>query len=218
LGLVAGGELMSATVRIIVGFIALATILGIVETTSAQSQPNVAWCNDPTATDDQTIAGCTAEIESGGLSGNSLAIAFYNRGLAYANKGQTDRAIQDFDQAIRLDPQNAGYWDARCWGRALAGQLEQAIKDCDESLRLKPNDANTLDSRGFAYLKSGAFDKAIADYDAALKINPKLASSLYGRGLAKQKKGDKAGADADVAAAKAIDAKIAQTFAGYGVK
>jgi tetratricopeptide (TPR) repeat protein len=34
----------------------------------------------------------------------NLALAFNDRGNAYANKGQYDRAIQDYDQAIKLDP------------------------------------------------------------------------------------------------------------------
>jgi hypothetical protein len=45
-------------------------------------------------------------------------------------------AINDYDQAIKLQPQNPSSWNSRCWLRALAGQLDQALKDCDESLRL----------------------------------------------------------------------------------
>jgi tetratricopeptide (TPR) repeat protein len=42
------------------------------------------------------------------LTHPNYADAFNNRGLAYNNKGQRDRAIQDLDQAIRLD-QNFAY-------------------------------------------------------------------------------------------------------------
>src|SRR5262245_12408840 len=35
------------------------------------------------------------------------ALAFINRGIAYARKGDNDRAIADFNEAIRLDPTNA---------------------------------------------------------------------------------------------------------------
>ena len=31
-------------------------------------------------------------------------LAFYNRGFTYQNKGDVDRAIADYDQAIKLDP------------------------------------------------------------------------------------------------------------------
>jgi len=33
--------------------------------------------------------------------------ALNNRGLAYISKGQYDRAIQDFDQVLKLDPKDA---------------------------------------------------------------------------------------------------------------
>jgi len=53
---------------------------------------------------DLKISGCTAVIQSGHETQQNLAIAFYNRGNAYVRKGQNDRAIQDYDQAIRLNP------------------------------------------------------------------------------------------------------------------
>ena len=34
-------------------------------------------------------------------------MAFYDRALSYGAKGDNDRAIADFDEAIKLDPDNA---------------------------------------------------------------------------------------------------------------
>jgi tetratricopeptide (TPR) repeat protein len=50
------------------------------------------------------VSECTAAIESGQLSGANLAKTFHNRGLAYYRDKEYDRAIQDFDQALRLNP------------------------------------------------------------------------------------------------------------------
>jgi Flp pilus assembly protein TadD len=33
-----------------------------------------------------------------------FAVAYYNRGIAYRMKGDTDRAIADHRQALKLDP------------------------------------------------------------------------------------------------------------------
>src|SRR5580698_3461390 len=52
---------------------------------------------------DLSISRCTAMIQSG----HNLAVAFSSRGTAYARKGQYDRAIEDLDQAIRLNPNDA---------------------------------------------------------------------------------------------------------------
>jgi Flp pilus assembly protein TadD len=56
---------------------------------------------------DLSIGGCTAMIQSGQETQENLDRAFSHRGLAYARKGQHDRAIQDLDQAIRLNPNDA---------------------------------------------------------------------------------------------------------------
>src|ERR1700733_2712070 len=58
------------------------------------------------ASDDpeRDLQACSALIQSGHETGMSLAKAFYDRGLAYAKKGDYDLAIQDYDQALRLNP------------------------------------------------------------------------------------------------------------------
>jgi len=53
------------------------------------------------------IDACTAIIQAGQETPKQLAFALANRGYAYRNKYDYDRAIQDLDQAIKLDPDNA---------------------------------------------------------------------------------------------------------------
>jgi tetratricopeptide (TPR) repeat protein len=55
-------------------------------------------------TGEDAIAACTRRIESGEVRGHELAVMFGHRGLAARRKGDIDRAIADFDEAIRLDP------------------------------------------------------------------------------------------------------------------
>jgi hypothetical protein len=54
---------------------------------------------------DVAIAACTRAIASGQYTTQNIAALYTSRGLAYESTGQGDRAIQDFDQAFRLDPQ-----------------------------------------------------------------------------------------------------------------
>ncbi|MEK7841811.1 MAG: tetratricopeptide repeat protein, partial [Deltaproteobacteria bacterium] len=68
------------------------------------------------------------------------ADAYYNRGLAYYNKGQYDRAIEDYNKASELDPNAA---DA-IYNRGLAyqqkGNMGRATSDyqkaCDLGFKL----------------------------------------------------------------------------------
>ena len=183
----------------------------------ALSKLEIACAGSAGASIEQRIAACTKIIASGRGTPHERAVAFNNRGGAFYYKGQVERAMQDYEQAIKLDPHYAHAYNNRCWSGAVLGRTEQAAADCSKVLKLY-NVANTFENRGFIHLKSGEFDRAIADYEAGLRLDPpNKADFLYGRGLAKTKKGDASGA-ADIAAAKAIHPSIAEDFAKYGVK
>src|ERR1039458_6495975 len=49
---------------------------------------------------DSAIAACTRAIDSGKFKGHKLAILFSNRGAEWSKKGQHDRAITDYNEAI----------------------------------------------------------------------------------------------------------------------
>ena len=121
----------------------------------AQSDQQRKWCNEKDGAPDQRISGCTAVIQSGSLADRSLAPAFNNRGIAYADKGQHDRAIQDFDQAIRLDPGSASLFNNRGRAYSAKGQYDRAIPDFDQAIRLDPTKADAFHDRGRAYGEKG---------------------------------------------------------------
>jgi tetratricopeptide (TPR) repeat protein len=80
------------------------------------------WCEDQNP--DVSIRGCTAIIQSGQGTPESRASAFTNRGRAYAYKAQPDRVIQDYDQAIQLNPNDLYAFTNR--GIAYAGVARQS--------------------------------------------------------------------------------------------
>ena len=148
----------------------------------------------------------------------SNANDFNGRGVIYLDKKQYARAIEDFDQAIRLDPEQALALSNRCWSKVLAGaQMLQALADCNEALRLKPLNAGTIANRAFVYLRLGEINRALAEYNAALEIDPKNAHALYGRSLTQRQSGDTAAAEADAAAAKLIQSNVEAEFANSGI-
>jgi tetratricopeptide (TPR) repeat protein len=217
-----GGEHMRA-----VGLAVLAIVAFLLEGTAAAQDRDRQWNScvlydergklRTETSPDLAIGACTAIIQSGQETTQGLARAFNNRGIAYRDKRDYDRAIQDLDEAIRLDPNNAFAFNNRCFARAIVNRFQGAVADCNESLRLRPGYGNALESRGLAYLKLKKLDLALADYDAALEVIPKNAFSLYGRGMTKWLKRDKAGANADIAAAKQISPDVAEDFERYGV-
>lgn len=171
------------------------------------------WCFDLRGTDDRRlIQGCDAVLLSSRESPQDHAVAFHNRGFAHKNRGQYDRAIEDYGQAIRLMPSMGLAYNGRGLAFALKGLHDRAMLDFAEAIRLMPDADFAFRNRAAAALKLGQLDSAIADYDAALRIDPRNAGSLYRRGLARRQKGDVAGGDADIAAAKAIQVDVADFF------
>ena len=91
----------------------------------------------------------------------------------YRGLGDLTRAIEDFDQAIRLDPV-ARPFRLHDRGNALrdAGQYDRALADYETALKLAPTDAWLLVDRGRTFTKMGRFEAAKSDLDNALRLDP----------------------------------------------
>lgn len=133
---------------------------------------------------DTSIAGCTALIQAGRESTAALGVAYRRRGTAYVLKGDSDRAIQDYNEAIRLKPNEANDYVGRATAYGLKGDFDRVIKDSDEAIRLNPQAATAYVDRGVAYATKGDYDRAIRDYDEAIRLSPNGALAYYSRGNA----------------------------------
>jgi len=76
---------------------------------------------------------------------------YVNRGIAWQNKKQYDKAIGDYNEAIRLDPTFALAYNNR--GNAWRDKKEyaKAIADYNDAIRLDPMYAPAYASRGAAW-------------------------------------------------------------------
>lgn len=117
-----------------------------------------------------SISACTAIISSGQETQENLARAFNQRGVAYFRMRQYRRAIEDYDEAIRLNPDFAIAFSNRGNAYALAGRYNRAIESYTEAIRLDSNYAEAFANRGNAYAGTGQHDRAIEDYNAAIRL------------------------------------------------
>jgi tetratricopeptide (TPR) repeat protein len=153
---------------------------------------------------DIRIVACTRNIQSGRFTGQNLATAFTNRGLAYKSKGQWDRAIADFSEAIRLKPDFATAFNSRGNSYYGKGHFDRAIEDYDKAIELSPDLAEAFTNRGNVYRKKGQYDRAIEDYDKAIELKPVDGQIFANRGLAYEKKGAPGQALRDFTRARAL--------------
>jgi tetratricopeptide (TPR) repeat protein len=63
-------------------------------------------------------------------------VAFYNRGVAYANLGDHQKAINDYNQAIALNPKDAISFGNRGVTYANLGEHQKAINDYDQAIAI----------------------------------------------------------------------------------
>lgn len=99
----------------------------------------------------------------------------YNfRCVAYDHSGETEKAIADCNEALRLKPDLVFAYNNRAMAYLGAGQFDLAIADLDVDTRMKPDDAVAFENRGFASLRKGDYSHALADLNEAIKLKPNL--------------------------------------------
>ncbi|MGI2905727.1 tetratricopeptide repeat-containing S1 family peptidase, partial [Tolypothrix sp. VBCCA 56010] len=126
-------------------------------------------------------------------------------------------AIQDWTEAIRLNPNLAYAYYNRGVVRSELGDKQGAIADYNTAIKINPNLAYAYNNRGVTRADLGDKQGAIADYNTAIKINPNLANAYYGRGVVRDELGDKQGAIADYNSAIKINPNLANAYYGRGV-
>jgi hypothetical protein len=94
------------------------------------------------------------------------------RGLAYYRKGEHDRAIGDYSQAITLNSKYTAAYNNRGLAYRRKGEYDRAIADYDQAITLNSKYTLAYLNRAGAYKRKGEYDRAIADYDHALTLDP----------------------------------------------
>jgi lipoprotein NlpI len=189
-------------------FAAALTVMGC----SSQRDLNKCRSTDP----DTKIAGCTALIQAGNATTENLSTFYNNRGAAYFDKRDFDHAIQDYDEAIRLNPDLAVSFYGRGDSYDHKGDFDHAIQDESEAIRLNPKFSYAYDARGRAQRNKGDFDEAIEDYSEAIRLNPNYALAFNNRGDSYRSKEDYDHAIRDFNEAIRLNPKLASAYGNRG--
>ncbi len=99
------------------------------------------------------------------------AASYGDRGHCWLVKGDVVKAIADYDEALRLNPNNAKMRQQRGVAMERAGRYDDAIADQTEAIRLDPKLAAAYSQRGACAMGKSEFGNAIADCNAALGLD-----------------------------------------------
>ena len=137
---------------------------------------------------------------------DTIPLSYNNRGLAFENTGQPERALDDYEKAIAIDPSfDKAYTNRGHVLFKIKGQYDRAIADFDMAIVLNPSAFEAYNNRGNVYYITGRYDRAMADYDRALALNPSLFDAYSNRALVFYVKGQREKAIADLDRALALN-------------
>lgn len=103
----------------------------------------------------------------------------------------SSRAVEDYDQAIRLaskaleiNPQDAKSYYYRAIAHYDLREYEEAVSDLSKALEIDPDDERAYLVRGLAYTKQKDYEPAIQDHTRAVQLAPEFAVAYVARGNA----------------------------------
>jgi tetratricopeptide (TPR) repeat protein len=84
------------------------------------------------------IAACTHAIRSGRFGGHDLATIYGNRAIELRERGDYDKAIADYSEAIRIDSELSGAYTGRGLAYEGKAEVDKAKADYRKALALPP--------------------------------------------------------------------------------
>ncbi len=103
----------------------------------------------------------------------STAAKDYNdNGVIYAQKGEYDLAIAEFNKSIDSDPGLAETYNNRAIVYSKKGQYDLSIADFTKAIEIDPYKAKAYYNRGITYAIRGQYDLALSDINKSLQLQP----------------------------------------------
>ena len=135
------------------------------------------------------IAACGARITAGADTPASLTRAYVARATAYMTLDDTARGMADFDQAMKLSPDDERLFYLVGQIQRMQGEYDGAIARLDHALALKPAYADALLERGFTHVLRKEYDAGVSDLDHAQLLQPEYWRVYQNIGYARLEQG-----------------------------
>ncbi len=139
--------------------------------------------DDPDEPEEEPAEEELPKEEKGG-AGPIDSRTYYHRGNTYYERGDYDKAIENYNMAIVLNPNFAECYFNRGLAYYNKKDFDRSITDYNRAAELDSRNSVIYNNRGDAYYRKQDFEKSIVDYDKAISLNPRYLKAFYNRGLA----------------------------------
>ncbi|MGK7873930.1 MAG: tetratricopeptide repeat protein [Xenococcaceae cyanobacterium] len=150
--------------------LAVAAITGIAVINKSPSPTSQPENSSPTGTPSPTSSPLPTPSPTSSSTASQTAKDFFNQGYKKDEQGDYKGAIEDYTQAIRINPNYADAYNNRGLARYQLGEYQAAIEDYTQAIRINPNDADAYYSRGIARKNLGDKRRAISDFLQAAEL------------------------------------------------
>jgi lipoprotein NlpI len=145
----------------------------------------VEWLTQSRCNLDGAIAGIRETV--GGYKQSSsrdayLAALAWRRGNGFFRSGDNDRALENYSEAIRLEPDDAQFYKTRADVYYDKDNYDRAIADYGAAIRLADGYSDALNGRGLCYYFRGDDNRALRDFNEAIRLDPEFALAFNNRG------------------------------------
>jgi len=103
---------------------------------------------------------------------DELSAVYQRRAYALAQTQNYQEAIQDYSEAIKIQPKDARIYEQRAAVEMKIYDYDKALADYSELIKLKPNEIRYLNYRAYIYETKDDIKNSMADNDQVLKIDP----------------------------------------------
>ncbi|MBU2532037.1 MAG: tetratricopeptide repeat protein [Alphaproteobacteria bacterium] len=129
------------------------------------------------------IEGCSQLLNLPHLAPSVRAQAFSLRALALSLIGRYNEAVNDYDQALSLMPNQPVTLNNRAWALYKMGRFAEAVPDVEKSIQHDNTSPHAFDTRAHLRQANGEADGAYNDYQKAMELGGTHMVRLYQCGL-----------------------------------
>lgn len=137
---------------------------------------------------------------------------WFLQGYALARQEEHAAAIESYQQAIRISPEEEATWLALGRSQSALGQTERAIQTYRQALRYRPESAAAYLDLADLYLQQGRPDLAIPNYRENVRYEPDSSLGWYGLAAAYQSTGQRERRDEALQGLRKLDPGAADQF------